>query len=354
MDRREFVIHSGRTAPLSASSDVGIRHLKVGIGGGFKQSCLAMLEDVVREELEHLVRVRFIDTDARDLEGLPHAVKLILNDVRAADLLEAIAEYRERFPGWEILGDLDEKWRALGAAESLPAGLMTRRELGALVLVYFLWRKPSLVRNFLLSAARKLHQVTLQDCWKANGTPLTKHRLVVSYFFSSAGGTGSSLAVPMADLQRHLLSTDGGFTAVEFVAHILLPGPMLHRGNDPEAIKANTWAFFLELLQRYDKKLEPLQLATFIVPRKDRPFKHVYLYDEQNEQEQIYTSREQINDVVKEVEKLMTLGPEGQEYQVTRGQQSSRLSEHLFLGGRLDTGLPLRGDRRGFRPAKRR
>ena len=33
------------------------------------------------------------------------------------------------------------------------------------------------------------------------------------------------------------------------------------------------------------------------------------------EREQIFTSREQINEVVKEIEKLMTLGLEGQEYQ---------------------------------------
>ena len=138
--------------------DRGIRHLKIGVGGGFEMTCLAMMDDVKAMGLDGLVKVMFIDTDANNLEYLHQSVKLILNDVRAADLLEAIKEFPERFPGWEILGDLEEKWQALGAAESLPAGLMTRRELGALVLVYVLWRKPSLVRNFLLSSARELAQ----------------------------------------------------------------------------------------------------------------------------------------------------------------------------------------------------
>ena len=82
------MLYRGHTTSQAALKDVGIRHLKVAIGGGFKQSCNALLDDIAREELDNLVRVCFIDTDVRDLEGLPEAVKLILNDVRAADLLE--------------------------------------------------------------------------------------------------------------------------------------------------------------------------------------------------------------------------------------------------------------------------
>ncbi len=108
--------------------------------------------------------------------------------------------------------------------------------------------------------------------------------------------------------------TDAGFAAVEFTAHILLPGPMLHRAKDPQALKANTWAFLLELMQRYECKLPPLQLGPYKVPRSHRPFRHIYLYDETNAMEQVLTSREQINDMVKENWKLMNLGPEGREY----------------------------------------
>ena len=249
--------------------DRGTRYLKLYIGGGFQLAGLKMRKEVEELGWEHLIRTIFLDTDSNNLEYLRQAEKLILNDVRAADVLEAIAEYKERFPGWEILGDLEEKWRALGAAESLPAGLMTRRELGVLVLLCALWRRPAEVRNFLLAPARELHKVSPEACWQPNWATLRKHDLITSYHFSSNGGTGSSEALLFVDLQRDILSTDGGFSSVQFVAHILLPGPMLHRAIDPNALKANTWAFFLELMQRYDQKLEPLQLATYTVSRNN-------------------------------------------------------------------------------------
>lgn len=298
----------------AAKIDPGGRFLNVFIGGGFQATGLMMREDETIIKLVDQVKQVFVDTDPNHLELLSQDDKLVLDDVRAAALLESIKNYPDRFVGAELLGNLEHKWQALGAAESLPAGLMTRRELGLLVLQQGLWRRPTEVRNFLMRKPRELHQVHAASCWKPNHHPRKKLSLTVSEFYSVCGGTGSSLALPLEDLQRYLLNTDGGFTAVKFDAQILLPGPMLHRAIDPQALKANTWAFLLELMQRYERKLGPLHLGAYKVPRLHRPFGHVYVYDENNALEQVLTSREQINDMVKEIWKLQNLGPEGHEY----------------------------------------
>lgn len=295
--------------------DQSARFYNLFIGGGFQMTGLALNEDKDLAQQTDRVKLAFVDTDANHLETLPEEQKLVLDQVRAAALLEAIERHPERFPGAEQLGDLNHKWRGLGAAESLPAGLMTRRELGALVLDAALWRQPAQVRNFTLMQIRQLHQDPRSNCWRISKCLRKKLHLILSYFFSSCGGTGSSLAVLFEDLQRHLLNTDEGFTALRFVAHILLPGPMLHRAIDPTALKYNTYALLLELMERYAQRCSPLQLGSYHVPRAHRPFEHLYLYDEINLKGRIFASREEINDMVKEVWKLQNLGPEGQEYQ---------------------------------------
>jgi Tubulin like len=293
----------------------GKRYHNLYIGGGLQAAGLALRVDDSTEVQAARLRIAFADTDSNNLDALPKAEKFIMDQVRAADLLAAIAEHPERFPGAELLGDLDHKWRALGTAESLPAGLMTRRELGPLVLKHYLWRAPAALRTFLLQAGRELHQQMRQTCWRYGNEFQRPLSLTITYGCSSCGGTGSSQLVLLADLHRHFLRTDEGFKQVHFVADILLPGPMLHRAIDPEALKANTYAFFLELLARYERQFASLQMGSHRVSRAHRPFAQLYLYDETNLHGRVFTTREEINDMVYVVWKLRNLGPEGQEYQ---------------------------------------
>ncbi len=146
--------------------DTGERYHNVFIGGGFQLTGLMMREDKDIRGRSDQVKTAFVDTDPNYLEALPQEDKFMLDDVRAAALLESIEKHPDRFVGWEMLGDLEQKWRALGAAESLPAGLMSRRELGPLVLSDALWRKLTDLRNFLMHSARELHRVDPETCRK--------------------------------------------------------------------------------------------------------------------------------------------------------------------------------------------
>jgi Tubulin like len=320
--RRAKQIAASSKQPQEQDNDK--RYVITAVGGGLQQAALAMWQEILQDEqLSKQVRVAFVDTDANNLEYLPPNIKFVMDQIPAAELLEAIKLYPGRYPGWEMLGDLDQKWNELGAAERLPAGLMTQRGLGPLVLNYVLWRRSQSWRNFSLYPVRELHQAHKMACWQARCDRQKPLELTISYFFSSCGGTGSSLAILIEDMQRFFLNTDMGLRLIPGIADILVPGSMLHRATDPPALKANTYAFLLELMARYEQRAAVLQLASYKLPQSHRPFQDIYFYDESNLKKRMFASREELNDVVQEVWKLRHLGQEGQEY------QSRKVDYHL-------------------------
>ncbi len=283
-----------------AKRDPGTRFFNLFIGGGLEETGLRQREDEEIQASQEHVCIRFVDSDPDHLEELPEDETLLPDPVRAADLLDSIAQAPEKFPGSEYLGDLKVLWKALGPAGSLSKGLRTKRILGLLMFLAVIWRQHTNLRNFLLGGIRELHSFQSADCVQRNRRPRRALNLVRSFFFSSCGGTGSSLSLLLEAIQRFFLNMDLGLSNITSEAHILLPGPMLHRANDFQALKANTWAFFLELQQRYVEQLPALRLGPFLVPFANRPFGRIYLYDEGNAKEQIFTSRPQTNDAVNE------------------------------------------------------
>lgn len=297
--------------PTSENSN---RYLNLVIGGGFQKAghmAYTQLTDLI--DANHL-RVQFVDTDANRLMQLPQNVRFLMNDTRAAALLTSIARSPNRFPGWESLGDLRKKWKSLGTAESLPAGLMTHRDLGPLVMLNTLWRKSDAIRNFLLNPIRELQQYRSSLCYFDFAERRTQ-RLIITYQFSCCGGTGSSLALQLEDLHQYFLRNDEGYPLISFMADILLPGPMLHSANDPQALKANAYACLSEISARYANPAEPIQMGRYRVPRTHRPFEFPFIYNDTNLRGRTLTSRDQINDMMFVVWQLRNIGIEGQEFQ---------------------------------------
>lgn len=335
---QEKVNPSGQ--PLSL--DNGKRFVNMVVGGALQEAGLVMSAEAAQDDkLGEQVKVAFVDTDANNLEGVQPKNKFLMDQIPAAALLDAIEKQPSDYPGSRILGDLEQIWRALGAAEQIASGLLTRRILGLFVFWYVLLRRSQALRNFLLHSVRELHQAYKCTCWQAQHTTQKALELTVSYFFSSCGGTGSSLAMLVQDMQRYLLSTDSGLRPVKFTADILLPGAMLHRATDPQALKANTYAFLLELMERYYHRLPVLQLGTNQVPQSHRPFQEIYLYDEMNTQKRIFANREALNDVVQQVWKLRNLGPEGQAYQSRKVDYHLEVPDICSSGGCCNLVFPL-------------
>jgi hypothetical protein len=311
---------TGQPAPACTEGHPrGEGHLVLTIGGTGNEFGLRLALEVMRAGAHGNLRIRYVDIDPAGLEGVAAGDCYVMNHVPAHDLIEAIEANPAAFPGCELLGDPEQLWQDLGASDELVRGAQTRRSLGNLALRFHLWRYPRPLSSFLERPIRELHAFanTAVGCWAHNGHGRTEGRqhLTITLVFSACGGTGSGIAPLLNDYLHHHLRHYWGVPRYNIDADILLPGVLLPSADDPQALMANTWAFFLELAARFQRRLPALQLGYEQVARSRRPYGQVYLYDTINAQGQLFTDRQQVTQVMAAVWQLRKQGPSASEYQ---------------------------------------
>lgn len=294
----------------------GHRFLTYGLGGGGKEFAQVQKQEEDLQSAHPYVHTKVIDTDAEGLEDFSTQDTLLLTEVPGADLTQEMEDHPTQFPGSDQFGEPKKFWKALGATEELNAGLQTARVLIYLVLLFYFNRAYARCVSFLLEPIRDLQRFVKESPITRNGQqPMTRRlRLLVTLVFSAAGGTGSGLGVLLADILHTLLRNFWGIAGYDIEAHIILPGPMMHRAIEPQVLMANTYATFKEILLRYAKRLPALRIGLLEILRSRRPFRHIYAYDEINVHGRIFTSRRQIAQVIYAVWQLINLGPEGAQY----------------------------------------
>ena len=77
---------------------------------------------------------------------------------------------------------------------------------------------------------------------------------------------------------------------------------------------AKTYAFFLELLARYEKSFPAVCLGSLKFERERGPFAWIYLYDAINQRDRLLNSRKQVAEIVKTVWETINFGPMADRY----------------------------------------
>ena len=244
-------------------------------------------------------------------------MKFLMNDFPAASFLDELERNPDKIPGSGLKDRISQYRNSLGGSESITAGLQTFRQLGWPLLTFYLCRYRAELFYFLLGPIQELHTYVVDQCGhRGRGNIQNRLRLTVTLVFSSAGGTGSSIGLLLANILHYLLPHRGGFTRYSLEADILLPGPMTHKAVNVSLLSANTYATLSEILMHYATPNQPLPNIRigFLDLARRKPFSHIYLWDGINRGGYTFKDRRHVCEVRNLVNELRNSGDEGAEY----------------------------------------
>jgi len=292
---------------------------------------------VQREDL----RLGFIDGDREGLADLPPELRYILDDVPAHDLIEEIERNPANYPGCELTGDIKSlKSTVPHGTDNLSGAPDGNRPVGILQFSCHCWRYFSLVFVFLLGLIQAVLKMKTGPVRLVNQH--TQQVLVlVSMVASTCGGTGSALLVLVQDLLRYLARYNLGVSRIEFHAHVLLPGVFLGKAADMQDLLAKTYAFFVELLARYEGSFSSIRYGPIHLARNRAPFAWVYLYDTINQRDRLLTTRQQIAEVIKHVWEYINFGPMADRYRALQEHMRPQLPAIFSAAGIAGVEFPV-------------
>jgi hypothetical protein len=309
----------GPEAALSApdrrtSRPAAQAHVLVGAGGSGKLvTHQVATDDRLADRKDKSVGA--LDGDRDKMASRPAVRSYVHDDVPVHALIAEIEQNPNSYRGCELLGDTESLEKSLPhGTDNLNGGSpLGERRLGLLGFLAHWWRHYTLLVVFLLGLVQDLLKVP------ANGAGVMARSVhqtlvVISLVVSSGGGTGSALLLLLRDILQYLAQYQLGASRIVFHVHIVLPGVFLDKANDVQAILAKTYAFFTEILARYDRTLPPVRLGPIKLFRDRAPFAWLYLYDTINQHDRLLTSREQIAQVIKHVWEYISFGPVADRY----------------------------------------
>ncbi|MEM7133413.1 MAG: tubulin-like doman-containing protein [Chloroflexota bacterium] len=291
-------------------------HVQLGIGGAGKLAILLFLRmfwDKFQQSLRNLI----VDTDKTDIEGLAKWQKFLMVDFPVAAFLRKLRNDPASIPGDGLADRVSQYRKGLGGSESINSGLQTMRLLGWALLSFYLNRYAVELNYFLLSPINQLHHYVADRCKQRGLSNIQdKLELTITLVFSTAGGTGSSIGILIANYLHKIVRERGGFTRFSLEADILLPGPMIHRAVNASLLLGNTFATLVEILRPYaldEAELPRIMLGKIDLIRRQL-FRRIYLYDGINLGGYTLNSRELVCQIRNAVYLLRSFGQEAAEY----------------------------------------
>lgn len=246
-------------------------------------------------------RATVLDSDAAQMTDIPASDYYLLDNVPAYDLVEQMQLYPETVPGWQLLGDPEALWNSLGPDDDLSRGApFGERRLGLMSFWYHSLRNGPKISDFLTEAVQDLKAYSNTKVMRHNGQQPTRqrHELTINQSYSACGGTGSAIAVYLVDVMRPLLREEWGLGKISFEADIMLPTVFLSHVENFKVLQAKAYAFFLELSLRYKSRLQPVILGKVELARYRPPYSRLYYYDGVDSQGNVFSSREQVAQVI--------------------------------------------------------
>jgi hypothetical protein len=297
-----------------------------GLGGSGKAFVLAFLKLYLAWLLTVEAWIKFsvldIDPEAEDELGEFFYDE---GDCPTHRFIAELEKHPAKYPGLELLGDLGQLRKAAGASNKLGKGAQTKPQLGELGLLRQIWRHPAKFLNFLTRPIFALKSVTSiagfgtgdgPNARHGGGRPRAGKRLppvVLVQSGSVCGGVGAGQLLYMADLRHFVCLNKWGVTEYEHNCDLFLPEIFNH---DDERLKENTWDTMLKIESRYDGRRHfPLRLGTITLDRLMPPWREVTLWNRMTDKEAIYSGRDEVVQVMTEVNRMKYFGPIGERYQ---------------------------------------
>lgn len=227
------------------------------------------------------------------------------------DLINELQARPADFPGVEELDDLQALRVAVGPGHKLSFGAQQERRIGKfswLVQMWWHWEEFLQFLSRPLFSLRSYEEHLEQSLTSGDGHgrlleddpgdgPVLK-----LYTLSTGGGTGAAIGLCQADLHHQICQQVWGVNEYEQRANLILAEAIDHTD---ERMKANTWETLVEIEERYEvRRRQPRRYGVIQLDQTRPPWVEVTLYNRMNAKEFTLRNREQVLQVVAEVDRM--------------------------------------------------
>ena len=301
-----------------------------GLGGTGKALVIYLLAYLLPlfPALQNWIRFLVQDIDPAEMQLLREQF-YNMGDIPTHALLAELERYPERFPGLAHLGSLQRLGRTAGANRKLKHGGQVDRVWSKLAILFHLLRRLQPLLSFFsrvifeLAAAQDVipsgSGFEPDQLQKLNGKEMPP--LKIHQVSSSGGATGSGQLLDTAFLWHYLGQRQWGLTDFELNLDLVLPEVFDHL--DPR-LKANHWALMQEIELHYQHRaLTPLDYGSLVLERTGPPWVTLTLFNRANAKGVIFDGRDEVIQMMAEVNRLKYFGPVGNQFQAQVVNQAS-------------------------------